>query len=823
MSLPVERVIPELLCALTDGNRAVLQAPPGAGKTTRVPLALLDQPWLGGRRVVMLEPRRLAARAAARFMSEKLGENIGKTVGYRVKLDSRVSTETRIEVVTEGVLTRLLQDDPELAAYGAVIFDEFHERSLQGDLGLALTLDSQQSLRTDLRVLVMSATLDGQRVAELLEQAPVITSRGRSHPVDVRYRPGGRGTGLPGRVAAVVQEALAEETGSALVFLPGQREISQVMQLLTGRVGDDVSLLPLYGNLPFAAQDQALTPSPPGQRKVVLATNIAETSLTIDGIRVVVDAGLERSSRFDTASGMSRLITQRIARSSTEQRAGRAGRQGPGVCYRLWSAEEQARLQPFAAPEITRADLAPLVLELACWGVHEPESLCWLDPPPRASWNQATDLLGWLGFLDGDGRLTPQGSEAGRLGVHPRLAHLLLEGRALGQGWLACCLAALLSERDLLAAEPDAGSDMTARLRALEGGQGRARYVLELARRFAQRLGCEPGRPSREGPVGQLLAMAYPDRVASRRSGQDGRFLLRNGRGAWLPPEDPLGFAPMLVAAHLEGSGEEARIRLAAPVDETCIRKAFADQLRTEDEVQLVPASGRVQARRRLRLGALVLEEKALPTPGPEAVQMLMLEAMRERGLHLLPWCRETRQLQARVALLRELEPEKWPDLDDAGLLEDLETWCAPFLSGIRSLDGLQAFPLRAALESLLDFPQRRRLRQEAPTHWELSTGSRIRIDYGAGDVPVLAVRLQELFGCTESPTVARGRVPLLLHLLSPAGRPVQITQDLPGFWKAGYHDVRKELRGRYPKHAWPDDPLRAEPVRGVRRRTTGR
>lgn len=822
MPLPIDTVLPDLLHALAMGNRAVLQAPPGAGKTTRVPLALLDQAWLVGRRVVMLEPRRLAARAAAAFMSRQLGEVVGETVGYRVQLDSRTGPATRIEVVTEGVLTRLLQNDPELADYGAVIFDEFHERSLQADLGLALALDSQEGLRPDLRLLVMSATLDGDRIAGLLNDAPVITSQGRSHPVEVRYRPDRGRDGVTGQVAAAVLEALETDQGSVLAFLPGQREIEQAKALLSARVPDQVLLAPLYGNLPFEAQDRAILAAPPGQRKVVLATNIAETSLTIDGIRVVVDAGLERRSRFDPASGMDRLVTARISRASAEQRAGRAGRQAPGVCYRLWSAEEQARLPRFVPAEITDADLAPLALELACWGVRDPAMLRWLDLPPRATWEQAVDLLRWLGMLDADGALTAHGAEAGRLGAHPRLAHLLLESRERGHGWLGCCLAALLSERDLLAGEPDAGADLALRLRALAAGRGRARRILELARRHAGRIGCSPGAIPDDTGAGDLLALAYPDRVALRRAGAEPRYLLANGRGARLQPTDGMGQAPMLVAAHLDGTGEEARVRLAAPVDAEFIEEAFARQIRTEDTVALDPGSGRVQARRERRLGALVMEETRLPAPDPDTVQVLLLQGIRRRGLDCLPWSRETRQFQARVELLRQLEPEQWPDFRDEALLETLDAWCAPFLAGLNSLGELEGFPLQAALESRLSHALLQRLRDEAPSHWRVPSGSRIRIDYCAGNAPVLAVRLQELFGCTRAPAVAGGRLPLLLHLLSPAGRPAQVTQDLPGFWRTGYHEVRKELRGRYPKHAWPDDPIAAEPVRGVPRKGKG-
>ncbi|MCC5856958.1 MAG: ATP-dependent helicase HrpB [Ectothiorhodospiraceae bacterium] len=820
MTLPVDAVIPDLLHHLRMGNRAVLQAPPGAGKTTRIPLALMSEPWLGGRRIVMLEPRRLAARAAAAFMSRQLGETVGQTVGYRIQLDSRTGPGTRVEVVTEGVLTRMLQNDPALSDYGAVIFDEFHERSMQGDLGLALTLDSQGALREDLRLLVMSATLDGERIAALLGGAPVLSSRGRSHPVALHYRPPGRQASLAAWVAATTREALKEEAGSILVFLPGQREIRQVMELLSPGLPDHVRLLALFGDLPPEQQDLAIAPAENGLRKLVLATNIAETSLTIEGVRVVVDAGLQRSSRFDPSTGMSRLVTTRISHASAEQRAGRAGRTEPGSCYRLWSAEEHARLQAFAPPEIADADLAPVVLELARWGVADPAELRWLDPPPQANWDQASGLLRWLGLLDDGGRITAHGHATAELGLHPRLGHMLLQARDGGHGWLACRLAALLSERDLLAGEPASSTDVLLRLERLERSGGRARRVLERARQLARRLRCcAVAGDDDDDKAGHLLMLAYPERLALRRRTGDTRYLLANGRGARLPEGDPLAGMAMLVAAHVEGGADDARVRLAAGVSQVCVEEVFAHRITEHDHVGLEAGSGRVLARRQRRLGALVLSERVLPAPEPSAIQEVLLAALRKRGLELLPWTPELRQLQARVALLRALEPEEWPDFGDGALLEALDDWVTPFLAGITSLAGLRDFPLQAALESRLSPLQQRRLREETPTHWQVPAGSRIRLDYCAGAEPVLAVRLQELFGCEEGPVIAGGRVPVLLHLLSPAGRPVQLTRDLAGFWRGSYHDVRKELRGRYPKHAWPDDPLRAAPLRGVPRR----
>jgi ATP-dependent helicase HrpB len=821
MALPIDTVLPELLTALRAAPAAVLQAPPGAGKTTRVPLALLNEPWLGDKRIVMLEPRRLAARAAARFMAAKLGEAVGQTVGYRMRLDTKVSAATRIEVVTEGVLTRLLQDDPALSAYGCVIFDEFHERSLSADLGLALTLESQGALREDLRLVVMSATLDGEPIARLLGGAPLITSEGRSYPVEVRYAPPGR---LPWeqQLVQVVARALKEEAGSLLVFLPGVGEIRRLQRLLEPHLPADTFLAPLYGELSQGSQDAAIAPAPAGKRKLVLATAIAETSLTIEGVRVVVDAGFMRRPEFDPVSGLTRLVTVRVSQAAAEQRRGRAGRLEPGVCYRLWGESEQARLAAFTVPEILEADLSDLVLELARWGALAPDALSWLDAPPQPAWEQARELLQRLQALDGQGRISDHGRRLHELPLHPRLAHMVIRADALGWGRMACELAALLSERDVLTGARHA--DVHARLAALRGESGeyppdRARLgrVREGVRSLASRLQGRP-QPELADTPGILLGFAYPERLAQRRPGKAPRFLLANGRGALLAEDDPLRQAPYLVAAELDGDPREARVFLAAQISRDTIEEHFGAGIEAGEFVRWDDASDAVQARRQRRYGALVLEDKPLDKVPAEAVAAGLMEGLRRKGLAGLPWSEPIRQWQARVALMRRLEGEAWPALDEPALLARLENWFVPYAGGYSRLSQLKDFPLRQALESLLSYEQQRALEAAAPTHYAVPSGSRIAIDY-LSEPPVLAVKLQEMFGEQGSPSVGHGRVPLTLHLLSPAQRPVQVTQDLAGFWRSGYAEVRKELRGRYPRHPWPEDPLTAVATRRAKPR----
>lgn len=823
MSLPIDTILPELLATLARTPTLVLQAPPGSGKTTRVPLALRGAPWLGDRRIVMLEPRRLAARSAARFMASLLGEEVGHTVGYRTRLDTKVGKDTRIEVVTEGILTRLLQDDAALENYGAVIFDEFHERSLQADLGLALTRECQQLLRDDLRLIVMSATLDAAGMARVLGNAPVLACGGQVFPVEQQYRAPGR-TPLLDHLAATIREVLRSENGSLLVFLPGEGEIRRLCTMLDGALPADAQLAPLYGQLDAQAQDFAISPAPPGQRKIVLATSIAETSLTIEGIRVVIDAGLLRVPQYDPNSAMTHLVTQRVSAANAEQRRGRAGRLGPGLCIRLWSEDEQARLLPFAPPEILQADLTGTVLELAHWGVNDPVALTWLDLPPAANWAQARELLQQLEALDAQGHVTPHGKNMLKLGLPPRLGHMVLRGRERGQGKLAAELAALLSERDLL---PHAhGADIHDRLALLRGEQefpgvdrNRLRLVREGARRLEERHG--KSAPADNEAAGALLALAYPDHVAQRRPDTEPRFLLANGRGAFLAPEDRLARESWIVAAEMDGKAREARIFLAAPVSLAALEDVLGAVITDTGFVSWDSAAQAVQARRQRRLGALVLEDKALASADPEKIRQVLCDAIRAAGSQVLPWTPELRQWQARVQLMHGIEPAQWPDVRDAALLDSLPQWAGPYLDGVSRFSHLGRFPLRDALYSQLDWPQQQRLEQELPVRLAVPSGSHVGIDYTTDHHPVLSVKLQEMFGLTETPRLAGGRVPLTIHLLSPAQRPVAVTQDLASFWQNAYADVRKDLRGRYPRHPWPDDPLTAPAQRGVKKRGT--
>jgi ATP-dependent helicase HrpB len=810
--LPIDELLPALAAALETHDTVLVTAPPGAGKTTRVPLALLSADWLGPGKILMLEPRRLAARAAARFMARALGESVGQTVGYRTRTETRVSGTCRIEVVTEGILTRMLQNDPELAGIGCVIFDEFHERSLQADLGLALAREAQQALRPDMKLVIMSATLAVEPLKTVLQDPPLLQAQGRSFPVEVCYRPVPRDRRLVDHVATTIVQALAQEEGSVLAFLPGSGEIRQVVARLEGRLTERTRLCPLYGSLQPAAQDLAIAAPEAGERKVVLATAIAESSLTIDGVRVVVDAGLARSSRFDPNSGMSRLVTGPVSRAAAEQRAGRAGRQQPGVCFRLWSEAGHRRLRAHTAPEIEQADLAGLVLELAHWGIQDPAELVWLNLPPTAHWRQAVELLVRLDALDRAGRITAHGRAMLKPGLHPRLAHLLLEGRALGRPRLAAELAALLSDRDPL--PPGAGADLGLRLQALRSpATSRTRGSLRTAQRLADRLTARMAQsePDDGGATGGLLALAFPDRIARSRGGR-GRFLLSNGRGAFLPEDDPLAGETWLVAAELDGQAREARIYLAAAVEQTTLESVLVEQIKKSTVAEWDDRRGSVIARCRRSLGMLVLEEHELERPDPTMIEAGLLAAVRRRGLDSLPWASESRQWQARVSLMNSLDPDRWPAVDDDTLLQNLESWLAPFLAGAQRWSDLERLDLQQALNHLLDRDQQQALRQWVPTMINIPTGRRATLDYRAEGGPVLATKLQSVFGWTETPKLAGGRVPVTLHLLSPAGRPLAITQDLASFWRQGYPDVRKDLRGRYPKHPWPEDPLSASP-----------
>ncbi len=818
MNLPIRQVLPELLQALQSSPNIVLQAPPGAGKTTCVPLALLDQAWLGDKKIIMLEPRRLAARAAARFMAGSLGEKVGQTVGYRVRMDSCVGPDTRIEVVTEGILTRLLQRDPELSDVGIVIFDEFHERSLQADLGLALCLESQAVLREDLKLLVMSATLDGQAVAKLMGDAPIVSSEGRQYPVEIEYLPPktrGQRSDLVSDVVAAVRSMSQREQGSMLVFLPGAGEINKVANLLAQPLlGNDVIVAPLYGGLDQNQQDTAIAPPPAGKRKVVLATNIAETSLTIDGIRIVIDSGLMREPRFDPGSGMTRLETVAIPQSSAEQRKGRAGRLEPGICLRLWP--QSRHLLPFATPEIAAADLVPLVLELAQWGVADASELSWLTLPPQGAYAQAQQLLQVLGALDDALRITEHGRQMAKLPMHPRLAHMLLQAKRYGSDAQATRIAALLEERDVLPRGRDEGVDLQARVDFLNNGKAsHLKRIRQVAAQWQRQLAFDDQGESL--PLGVLLAWAYPDRIAKARGTNSNTYLLSNGRGAVLPERDPLIGQQYLVAAQLDGGDNNARIFLAAGLAESDLHEYFSAAITTREVLSWDKKAQQVCAVQQQTLGALVLAEKALAAPDGEQLVIAMLEGVRDMGLDSLPWDKQTRSWVQRVQFMHEQDSERWPDVTEQALLDTLDVWLAPFLNGITRKSHLERLDLQAALNTLLPWDQLRQLDELAPTHIQVPTGSKIALDYSANP-PVLAVRLQEMFGLGDTPRIAQGRVAVLLHLLSPAQRPVQVTQDLAGFWQGSYHDVKKDLKGRYPKHYWPDDPLQAEPTRKTKR-----
>ena len=827
-SLPIDAVLPALRAALSGRDEVVLEAPPGAGKTTRVPLALLDEPWLAGQTILMLEPRRLAARAAAERLASERGEAVGDTVGYRIRLDSKVGPRTRIEVVTEGILTRRLQADPALEGVGLVIFDEFHERSLDADLALALCLNGRALLReTPLKLLVMSATLEGERLGALLDDAPVVRSEGRMYPVDIRWgRPSQPGEFIEPRVVATVLQALDEQSGSLLAFLPGQAEIRRVHEQLAEALGrrDDLLLCPLHGELELSAQRAAIEPAPAGKRKVVLATNIAETSLTIDGVRVVIDAGLARVPRFDPGSGMTRLATQRISRAAATQRAGRAGRLEPGVCYRLWSETQHDQLSAYDSPEIVQADLSGLALQLARWGVT-PQELSWLDVPPAAAYAQAGELLQRLGALDERGVLTRHGQAMAELPAHPRIAHMLLRGHGLGLAERASELAALLGERDILRG---AGADLHSRLALVageaRGGQrGATQRIRQLARQYRQFLRDAPGEPvtDLDHPrwLGALLAFAYPDRIARQRRAAGGDYRLANGRAAQFGEPDALMKHEWLVIADLgsrQGQREE-RIYLAAELDPALFDSVLAEQVSERQMLDWDEREGLLRAERQRRIGALVLSREPLAEPDEAARTRALVELVRRKGLELLPWTPELRQWQARVLLLRELDlargqASEWPDVSDAALLTGLEEWLGPYLGKVSRLSHFANLDLSSILHNLLPWPLPQRLDELAPKTLAVPSGSQIRIDYSESP-PVLAVRLQELFGLATTPRIAGGRLGLKLHLLSPARRPVQVTQDLASFWANTYAEVKKDLKGRYPKHYWPDDPLIAEPT----------
>ena len=829
-TLPIDDILPAIHRTLETDANAVLTAPPGSGKTTRVPLALLKAPWLSNKKVLLLEPRRLAARAAARHMADLLHEQVGETIGYRMRFDTRISSTTKLEVVTEGVLTRLLQQDPSLDTYGLVLFDEFHERSLQADLGLALCLETQRLFRPDLRLLVMSATLDCGPIRELLGQAPIITCEGRLYPVETRYldQP------LTGRLdLAVVQhirQALTKDHGSILVFLPGMADIRRVERtLIEAKLDASILIAPLHGDLPQQQQDLAIRPVKPGTRKVVLATSIAETSLTIEGVRVVIDAGRLRIPRFDPRSGLTRLETIRVSQDSADQRRGRAGRLEPGICYRLWTEKEHQQLSPRRPPEILEADLTPLLLDLAQWGTSDPTELSWLTPPSTGAVTQAKELLTQLGALDHTSHITAHGKQLAELATHPRLAHMLVASRSFKLTALACEVAALLSERDVLRRTGHHQADLRLRLDALRGDHSHLsdakidRTVLQRVKHTAalwrQQLQDRTTQTLDFHGTGLLLALAYPDRIAQRQSGKEPRYLLANGRGALFANPDPLDSTPYLVIAELDAGSQWARIDQAAPIELTEIESLYANQIMERDSVVWDEPTKSVKASRQRALGAIVLSDPPLSKPDPSLIVGALLKGLRRAGLATLAWTPELTQWRARVRFLRDVEGADWPDLSDERLTESLETWLGPYLHGMTTLDRVQSIVLNQPFHALLNWNQQRELDRLAPTHITVPSGSRIPIDYEQGDVPVLAVRLQELFGCKETPRVSGGKIPVMLHLLSPAKRPVQVTQDLARFWARAYHDVRKELRGRYPKHHWPEDPLNAVPTAKAKRR----
>jgi ATP-dependent helicase HrpB len=851
--LPIDAVLDELARTLAGHNAAVLVAPPGAGKTTRVPLALLDAPWLQGKKIIMLEPRRIAARASAERMAKSLGERAGETVGYRVRFGSKISRATRIEVVTEGIFSRQILDDPELTGVAAVLFDEFHERSLDADLGLALARDAQLGLREDLRILVMSATLDGARVAKLLGDAPVISSEGRAFPVQTRYLGRKADAPLERQMADAIAMALRADPGSVLAFLPGAAEIRRTQNFLGERIHDaGIEIVPLFGALDAAVQDRAIAPAPNGSRKVVLATSIAETSLTIEGVRIVVDSGVARVPRYEPDIGLTRLETVRASRAAVDQRRGRAGRTEPGVCYRLWDEPQTASLAAYTQPEILSADLSSLVLDLAQWGVSDPATLAFLDAPPAPALKEARSLLRELGALDGDGRITAEGNSLRALALPPRLARMIVDSHRLGATEEAAEIAAVLTERGL----GGDSVDLDARLDQFRRDRSqRATSARSLAQRWASQVAASEGvkaaAPSSPSPpagseasearsrgrgggspgraltadgapsTGVMLALAFPDRVARNRG--NGSFVLANGRGAAVDPASALARAPYIAVAELTGTAANGRILLAAPIALGDIEQRFAAQIETADEISFDRGAMALRARRKRTLHAITLSEAPLALAPSADTAVVLADGLIAAGLDRLPWSKPAKQWRDRVMFLRKAEGEEssWPDLSDDALAAQREAWLVPALYNKTLLKELSSGDLSDALMALLPWELRARLEREAPTHFEAPTGTQLAIDYEAEQGPTIAVRLQELFGLNTHPAIAKGKIPLVLELLSPAHRPVQVTRDLPGFWRGSYAAVRSDLRGRYPRHPWPEDPASAMPTRRVKPRGT--
>lgn len=821
-ALPIASSVAAVRTALAGAGRAVLAAAPGSGKTTLIPLALLDEPWLAGKKIVLLEPRRVAARAAASRMAALLGEAVGGTVGYQIRFERKVSARTRIEVVTEGLLSRRLQADPELPGVGLVIFDEFHERSLDADLALALSLDARTHLRPDLRILVMSATLDTERIARLLDHAPIVTGGGRPFPVDIHYVPAAAELEHGELVARGVIQALPQTAGDILAFLPGAREIRQAHYHLETRFGAQYAICPLMGELSSEAQDLALRADAQGRRKLILATNIAQTSLTVEGVTAVVDGGLVRVARFDFGAGSNRLETQRVSRASADQRAGRAGRLGPGVCFRLWSRDQQAMLAAHDTAEILSVDLTGFALDLATWGAA-PETLALLDAPPATSWAYARDRLGELGALDEHGRVTAHGRALARLPVAPRRAHMLLTAQQRGDAEIAAWVAAALDERD-----PSRNSDLADRVLRYRRGLGEPatiRRVRDTAQQLLRIIGASsPHGDTDERAVADATAWAYPERIAQRRDLVRGApeiaYLCADGGEARLKENDPLAQSQWLTIAHWE-PGPPRRIRLAAPIDEPQLLSHHADRFSRETIVRWDRGSQAVIAEQQLRLGQIIVERRPIAShQHGSAISAAMVAGIREMGLDVLPWTENARQWQARVLSLRAWRPEEeWPEVSDEALEAGLENWLAPYLDGLSRREHLNRLDLAGLLNNLLDSQQQRSLQQLAPTHIEVPTGSRLRLEYRPPQSPALSVKLQEMFGCSNTPSINGGRTPVVLHLLSPAQRPIAVTSDLAGFWRGSYAEVRKDLRGRYPRHPWPEDPLQAAPTRRAKPR----
>jgi len=814
--LPVDAALPALTQALASRNAAVLVAPPGAGKTTRVPLVLAGQDWAKGMKIIVLEPRRLATRAAADRMAKTLGEATGDTVGYRVRLGSKISRKTRIEVVTEGIFTNQILDDPSLEGIAAVLFDEFHERSLDADLGLALALDAQRGLREDLKLVVMSATIDGARVAKLLGDAPVVESEGRAFPVETRHISRDPQARIENQVADAVTRALRADGGSLLVFLPGAGEIRRTETLLRERVSDPaVDIVPLFGALEAEVQDRAIAPPPPGKRKVVLATSIAETSLTIDGVRVVIDSGLARVPRYEPDVGLTRLETVRVSRASADQRRGRAGRTAPGICYRLWDEQQTGSLEPFTKPEILAADLSSFVLDLAHWGVTDTDPLAFLDPPPKPALSEARALLRELDALDSAGRITGEGKKLRALPLPPRLARMVVDAAAEGSGGLAADIALVLTERGL------GGNDADLRHRLDELHRDRSRRAQDarkMAARWADSAGGKQG--DSELSPGIVLALAYPDRIAKNR-GAGGGFVLANGRGAVIDQASSLAREPFLAIGEIAGSATQARVILAAPITQAEIETRFGEHIETRDQVVFDVGSLSLRGRAGKRLGAVMLTERTAAVEPNEENAHIFAMGVADAGIAKLPWTKPLTQWRDRVMFLRKAEGEEWPDLSDDGLAANVEQWLAPMLQGKTSLREFSAEDLSNALSALMPHTLRRRLDVEAPTHFSAPSGSHVPIDYQNAEGPKLSIRVQELYGLDKHPTIAGGRVPLLVELLSPAHRPVQVTRDLPGFWRGSYAAVKSEMRGRYPRHPWPDDPVAAPATRRAKPRGT--